>query len=60
MSISDLQKIVSKDSFFEDPETLRSYSKDESFVPPIRPRCVVKWYSDCGHLEKHGGGTGSR
>ena len=38
----ELKKIVGAKNVFDDPKTLERYSKDESFVHPIRPRCVVK------------------
>lgn len=38
----ELKKIVGENYVFGEPETLERYSKDESFVHPIRPRCVVK------------------
>jgi FAD/FMN-containing dehydrogenase len=37
-----LTDIVGAEYVFADPEALTSYSKDESFAHPIRPRCVVK------------------
>jgi FAD/FMN-containing dehydrogenase len=37
-----LAGIVGSEHVFNDPRTLETYSKDESFVHPIRPRCVVK------------------
>jgi len=37
----ELQKIVGKNYFSDDSETLNGYGKDESFVHPIRPACVV-------------------
>jgi len=38
----DLVKIVGAKNLFDNPKTLENYSKDESFVHPIRPRYVVK------------------
>ena len=38
----ELAGIVGSKYVFDDPKTLRGYAKDESFVHPIRPRCVVK------------------
>ena len=38
----ELVKIVGTENVFDDPETLERYSKDESFVLPIKPRLVVK------------------
>lgn len=37
-----LASIVGSERVFDDLETLEGYAKDESFVHPIRPRCVVK------------------
>lgn len=37
----DLEKIVGTGNVFTDPETLLSYSQDQSFVPPRKPDCVV-------------------
>jgi len=37
-----LIEVVDAKNIFDDPETLQQYSKDMSFVPPVRPRCVVK------------------
>jgi len=37
-----LEDFLGKENFFDDPEILEAYSKDESFVHKIRPRCVVK------------------
>lgn len=39
---SELAKIVGPENVKEDPDTLRRYSEDESFVNPLRPRCVLK------------------
>jgi len=38
----ELTEIVGADNVFDDPETLEEYSKDSSFVRPLKPRCVVK------------------
>jgi FAD/FMN-containing dehydrogenase len=38
----DLREIVGAKNVLDDEETLREYSRDISFVPPMRPRCVVK------------------
>ena len=38
----DLKKIVGSKNVLDDEETLEEYSRDISFVPPVRPRCVVK------------------
>lgn len=38
----ELAKIVASENVTDDPDTLDQYSKDLSFVLPIRPRCVVK------------------
>ena len=37
-----LSKIVGKGNVLDDPEILEAYSRDMSFVPQVRPRCVVK------------------
>ena len=37
-----LAEIVGENNLLEDAETLADYSKDMSFVSPLRPRCVVK------------------
>ncbi len=37
-----LEKIVGKKNVLYDPAILGEYSSDSSFVPPMRPRCVVK------------------
>lgn len=38
----ELAKIIGKKNVFDDQEILASYSGDESFVPRVRPACVVK------------------
>jgi len=38
----ELAKIVSSENVFDTPETIEAYSKDGSFVRPIRPQCMVK------------------
>jgi FAD/FMN-containing dehydrogenase len=38
----DLKKIVGAKNVLDDEKTLEEYSSDISFVPPMRPRCVVK------------------
>jgi len=38
----ELADIVGSQHVFDDSEILEEYSKDQSFVPAIRPRCVVK------------------
>jgi len=38
----ELRKIVGAENVLDDPETIEVYSKDESFVPPRKPRLVVK------------------
>jgi len=38
----DLKKIVGSKNVLDDEETLEEYSRDISFVLPVRPRCVVK------------------
>jgi hypothetical protein len=42
MAENELAEIVGKDSVLNDSKTLEEYSKDLSFVRPIRPRCLVK------------------
>jgi len=37
----ELSEIVGSENVFDSPEILERYSKDISFVPHIRPRCVV-------------------
>jgi FAD/FMN-containing dehydrogenase len=37
-----LQKIVGGENVIDDPKTLEDYSRDESFVHPMMPQCVVK------------------
>ena len=39
---AELAKIVSNESVVDDPETLASYSHDQSFVHPTRPGYVVR------------------
>ncbi len=39
--IGDLESIVGKEYVLTDPEVLDKYSKDQSFVRPCRPDCVV-------------------
>ena len=38
----ELVKIVGKNSVLDSPDILEEYSRDLSFVPRVRPRCVVK------------------
>jgi FAD/FMN-containing dehydrogenase len=38
----ELAKIVGSENVWDDPELLDEYSKDQSLVPPRRPRLVVK------------------
>ena len=38
----ELIKIVGAESVVDDTETIEAYSKDQSFVPPRKPRLVVK------------------
>jgi FAD/FMN-containing dehydrogenase len=40
--LQTLREIVGPHRFFEDPNSLKTYSRDYSFVHPIRPCCVVK------------------
>ena len=43
MSVNEsVLEIVGKENVFDDPKILDRYSRDKSFVPPIRPRCIVK------------------
>ena len=37
-----LKQIVEGNNVLDSPEILEEYSKDLSFVPRVRPRCVVK------------------
>jgi FAD/FMN-containing dehydrogenase len=37
-----LETIIGAQNILDDPEILEQYSSDSSFVPSIRPRCVVK------------------
>ena len=39
---NELIKIVGNENVLDSPDALEEYSKDMSFVHPIRPRCVVK------------------
>ncbi len=41
-SKEELASIVSSECIFDDPETLDTYSKDLSFVKPMKPRLVAK------------------
>lgn len=38
----ELIEIVGSENVIDDPETLEVYSRDMSFVPPMRPTCVAK------------------
>jgi len=38
----ELAKIVGSNNVFDNPSVLEEYSRDSSFVPRMRPRCVVK------------------
>ncbi|MBU4011167.1 MAG: FAD-binding oxidoreductase [Proteobacteria bacterium] len=38
----ELTKIIGKKNVLDDQKTLDAYSRDESFVIPVRPSCVVK------------------
>ena len=42
MANDDLAKIVDSNNVLDSPEILEAYSEDMSFVPKLRPRCVVK------------------
>jgi FAD/FMN-containing dehydrogenase len=43
MSIKEtLKRVVGNDHFFDSEEILQEYSTDLSFVPQVRPRCVVR------------------
>jgi FAD/FMN-containing dehydrogenase len=46
-----LIKIVGDENILESPETMEEYSRDMSFVHPIRPQCVVK-PKDAGEVQK--------
>jgi FAD/FMN-containing dehydrogenase len=39
---NELVKIVGKNNVLDSPDILDEYSRDLSFVPRVRPRCVVK------------------
>ena len=39
---AELTALVGKGNVLDDAATLDSYSKDESFAPPLPPQCVVK------------------
>ena len=40
----ELIEIVGKDNVTDDVQTLTEYSRDNNFVPPVRPACVVTIY----------------
>lgn len=40
--IEKLENIIGKEKIIKDPESLSSYSKDESLVPRVQPQCIVK------------------
>lgn len=42
MAEKELAKIVGSKNILDSPRILEEYSRDLSFVPRIRPRCVVK------------------
>lgn len=42
MTVKNLQDSVGRANFLDDEEVLEEYSRDASFAPPIRLRCVVK------------------
>jgi hypothetical protein len=42
MAENGLAAIVGSENILESPEVLEQYSRDTSFVPGIRPRCVVR------------------
>jgi FAD/FMN-containing dehydrogenase len=42
MAELELVKIVGSSNVLDNPGALEEYSRDSSFVPPLRPRCVVK------------------
>ena len=42
MAENGLTKIVDSKSIVDSEEVLEAYSKDISFVPRVRPRCMVK------------------
>jgi FAD/FMN-containing dehydrogenase len=47
----DLKKIVGAKNVLDDEETLEEYSRDISFISPMRPRCVVK-PKDANEIQK--------
>ena len=51
ISTVDLLAIFGEDNVLSDSETLDAYTRDMSFVPGVRPRCVVK-AGDVGRIEK--------
>ena len=51
ISTADLLAIFGEDNVLSDSETLDAYTRDMSFVPGVRPRCVVK-AGDAGRIEK--------
>lgn len=42
MSVNVLNDTIGGDFILDDSETLAEYSKDESFIRPIRPHCIVR------------------
>jgi hypothetical protein len=40
--IRELANIVGKENILDSNESLSEFSKDESFVNPVRPKCIVK------------------
>jgi FAD/FMN-containing dehydrogenase len=41
-AVEELKKIVGAGNVTDDEQTLTEYSSDNSFVPPVRPACVVR------------------
>ena len=37
-----LVNVLSSENVIRDPDVLREYSRDQSFVPPRMPMCVLK------------------
>ena len=41
MICNELLKILGKENALDNPEILKGYSEDSSFVPPKNPACVM-------------------
>ena len=42
MADTELGKIVGSENILDSEEALEEYSRDLSFVPPVRPKCIIK------------------